>query len=91
MDTEVLRQKLREKFDLRLTEALSAVQSAPDGQWIAAGEWEIRDIFQKLTAECFRDPVQARLDAHPLASQEVFSPGWTARFCATKALIRFEC
>ena len=75
MDTEVLRRKLREKFDVRLNEALSAVQSAPDGQWIAASEWEIRDLFQKLTAECFRDLAQARLDDHPLASQEVFSPG----------------
>ncbi len=75
MDTEVLRQKLREQFDVRLTEALSAVQSAADGQWIAASEWEIREIFQKLTAECFRDLIQARLDDHPLASQEAFSPG----------------
>ena len=75
MDTEVLRQKLTAQFDVRLTEALTAVQAAPDGHWIAASEWEIRDIFQKLTAECFRDLVQARLDDHPLASQEAFSPG----------------
>jgi len=74
MDTEVVKQKLRAQFEVRLEEALSAVQKAPDGQWIAGSEWEIRDIFQKLTAECFQDLVQARLDSHPLASQEAFSP-----------------
>ena len=74
MDTEVLKQKLRAQFERRMEEALSAVQKAPDGQWIAASEWEIRDIFQKLTAECFQDLVQARLESHPLASQEAFSP-----------------
>jgi hypothetical protein len=31
----------------------AAVDDAPDGQWIAASEWEVRDIFQKLTADCF--------------------------------------
>ena len=48
MDTEVLRQKLREQFDIRLTEALSAVQSAADGQWISHSLAAIREILCKL-------------------------------------------
>jgi hypothetical protein len=44
MDTEVLTQNLRAQFEVRLEAALSAAQKAPDGQWIAASEWEIHAI-----------------------------------------------
>jgi hypothetical protein len=74
MDTEVLKRKLRAQFDARLDEALLAVQAAPDGRWLAGSEWQIRDIFQRLTTECFQSLVQFRLDTHPLTSQEAFSP-----------------
>jgi len=58
-----------------LDEALKAVDSAPDGHWIAASEWEVRDIFQKLTADCFGQMIQERIDRLPSASQSAFFPG----------------
>jgi hypothetical protein len=50
MDREVLRRQLAERFQQSLDSALKAVDEVPDGQWIAASEWDVRDIFQKLTA-----------------------------------------
>jgi hypothetical protein len=74
MDKEVLKQRLTERFQRSLEEALKAVEDAPDGQWIAASEWEVRDIFQKLTADCFGQMIQDRIDGLPSQSQTVFSP-----------------
>jgi hypothetical protein len=75
MDKEVLKQQLTERCQRALDEALKAVDQAPDGQWIAASEWEVRDIFQKLTADCFGQMIQERMDRLPSASQAAFFPG----------------
>jgi hypothetical protein len=75
MDKEVLKRQLTERCQQALDEALRAVDEAPDGQWIAASEWEVRDIFQKLTADCFGQMIQERIDRLPSASQAAFSPG----------------
>ena len=75
MDKEVLKRQLTERFQRSLESALKAVDEAPDGQWIAASEWEVRDIFQKLTADCFGQMIQQRVDQLPSASQTAFSPG----------------
>ncbi len=75
MDKEVLKQRLTERFQHSLESALKAVDDAPDGQWIAASEWQVRDIFQKLTADCFGQMIQQRIDHLPSASQAAFSPG----------------
>lgn len=74
MDKEVLKRRLTERCQQALDEALRAVDEAPDGQWIAASEWEVRDIFQKLTADCFGQMIQQRIDRLPSASQTAFSP-----------------
>ena len=74
MDKEVLKRQLTEQFQQSLESALKAVDEAPDGQWIAASEWEVREIFQKLTADCFGQMIQHRIDHLPSASQAVFSP-----------------
>jgi hypothetical protein len=74
MDKEVLRRRLRERFEAALDGAVAAVEGAPDGQWVAGSEWQVREVFQKLMADCFRDVLQARADAHPTASQAAFSP-----------------
>jgi hypothetical protein len=75
MDKEVLKRHLTERFQASLEIALKAVDQAPDGQWIAASEWEVRDVFQKLTAECFQEMIQGRLAAQPSETQAAFSPG----------------
>ena len=74
MDKDVLRRELTERCRQALDEALRAVDEAPDGQWIAGSEWEVRDIFQKLTADCFGRMIQRRIDDLPSASQAAFSP-----------------
>jgi hypothetical protein len=74
MDKEVLKRQLTERFHESLGAAIKAVDDAPDGQWIAASEWEVRDIFQKLTADCFGQMIQKRIDQLPSASQAAFSP-----------------
>lgn len=74
MDKEVLKRQLTERCQHALDEALRAVDDAPDGQWIAASEWEVREIFQKLTADCFGRMIQDRIDRLPSASQAAFSP-----------------
>jgi hypothetical protein len=75
MDKEVLKQQLTERFRQSLDSALKAVDQAPDGQWIAASEWEVRDIFQRLTADCFGRLILKRSVQLPSASQAAFSPG----------------
>lgn len=75
MDKEVLDRRLDELCQKALSEARAAVDQAPDGQWIAASEWQVRDVFQKLTRDCYQAMLQAKADAHPAASEAAFSPG----------------
>jgi hypothetical protein len=74
MDMEILKERLTERFRQSLDSALEAVNQAPDGHWIDASEWEVREIFQKLTADCFQAAIQERLNGLPSASQAAFSP-----------------
>jgi len=75
MDKEVLKQRLTEQFQRSLQRALDAVDQAADGQWIADSEWQVRDIFQKLTTDCYEQLLQQRLAQ--LQKQAAFSPsGW---------------
>ena len=71
MDRDALRRSLKEQIDQSLEKALDAVEQAPDGRWIAASEWQVREIFQKLMSECYQTMLQARMDAAP---QAAFSP-----------------
>ncbi len=79
MDQEVLRRRLRERFEASLDAAVEAVASAPDGRWIAGSEWQVRDIFQRLMSDCFQELVQARMEAHPNAGQAASSPSRGSR------------
>jgi hypothetical protein len=74
MDREALKRELTEQFHQSLDQAMDAVQRAPDGAWIAASEWEVRAVFQKLTAEAFERILQAKMDAAEL-KPAAFSPG----------------
>lgn len=75
MDRRALRRRLREKFDEAMDKAVEAVESAPDGQWIAGSEWAVRGAFQELMRECFQEIVQAKVDGDRSASAGSFSPG----------------
>lgn len=71
MDRDAIKRTLKERFEQSLDKALDAVEHAPDGQWIAASEWQVREIFQKLMSESYQQMLQARMDAAP---QAAFSP-----------------
>lgn len=75
MDKDVLQRHLDELCQKAVAEARSAVERAPDGQWIAASEWQVREVFQRLTRDCYQAMLQAKADAHPTASGAAFSPG----------------
>ena len=74
MDRNVLKQRMRERFEAAMAAAFKAVEEAPDGQWITGSEWAVREAFQALTAECFREILQGRIDTEPSASQAAFFP-----------------
>ena len=63
MDRDALKRELTQQFQQSLDQAMDAVQRAPDGAWISASEWEIRELFQKLTAQAYERILQAKLDA----------------------------
>ena len=71
MDRDKLKRELTEHFQSSLNQAMESVEKAPDGQWIAASEWQIRGIFQELMAQSYQKILQAKLDA---ANQAAFSP-----------------
>jgi hypothetical protein len=71
MVREALKRELTESFQQSLDQAMDAVEQAPDGQWIAASEWRVRQAFQDLMTHSFERLMQAKLDA---ADQAAFSP-----------------
>ncbi len=74
MDKDVLDQRLEELFRQAMSEARAAVEAAPDGQWISASEWPVREIMQRFTRESYQMMLQARADVHPAAAEAAFSP-----------------
>jgi hypothetical protein len=75
MDRQGLKRRLRDKVEAALDRAMDAVQSAPDGQWIAGSEWAVRGAFQELMRDCFREIIQEKVDSDPSAAPGSFSPG----------------
>ncbi len=74
MDKEVLKCRLRELSEAAIEKAMHVVQKAPEGQWIAASEWQVREIFAQLTRECYQQMLQAKSDEHWTAQRADFSP-----------------
>lgn len=74
MDMDVLKRELMARASVAADQAMAAVEKAPDGQWIAGSEWQIREIYQRLMEESFREILQSRIQAHPAAELAAFSP-----------------
>ena len=74
MDKEVLKRELLARAAVAADQAMAAVEQAPDGRWIAGSEWQVRDIYQRLMGESFREILQSRIDTHPAAALAAFSP-----------------
>jgi hypothetical protein len=74
MDKDVLDEQLQELCAQALRKARAAVAAAPEGRWIAGSEWQVRQVFQELTRDCYQVMIQARAQGHPTAGQAAFSP-----------------
>jgi hypothetical protein len=74
MGQDVLDRQLQQLCQQAVAEARAVVEAAAEGQWIAASEWPVRGIFQKLTRDCYQLMLQAKADAHLAAEQAAFSP-----------------
>ena len=77
MDRQAIKRELTQQFQQSLEEAIDAVEGAPDGKWIAASEWQVRAIFQRLMQQSYEKLLQARLNAGPEADaalEAAFSP-----------------
>jgi hypothetical protein len=74
MDRDVLMHQMTERFQELYSQALDALDRAPDGQWIAASEWAFRDAFLQLMRESYQAGLQSRVNAHPTAQAAAFSP-----------------
>jgi hypothetical protein len=72
MDQQELDRRLAELSQQAMAQAKAAVQAAPEGQWIAGSEWQIREIFQRLSRESYQLMLQAKIDAQ--AARASFSP-----------------
>jgi hypothetical protein len=79
MDRAAIERELTQQFQTSLQQAMDAVERAPDGRWIAASEWQIRDIFQELMQQSFQRLLQGRLDAADEAAFSPCKPGIAAR------------
>ena len=85
MDKDVLDQQLEQLCQQAMREARAVVETAPEGQWISASEWRVRDIMQRLTQESYQLMLQAKVDGHGTAAQAVFSPGGGSVFASAGA------
>ena len=74
MDRDVLMHQMTERFQALYGKALNALESAPEGRWIADSEWAFRDAFQQLMTESYQAAVERRIDAQPASRDAAFSP-----------------
>lgn len=60
---EAFAESMREEVDQYLKQMMQAVNDAPDGNWIAGSEEQVRDIAGKIRQRCFEQAIQKRVDA----------------------------
>jgi hypothetical protein len=54
---------MKREFEEFAKEVMEAVNNAPDGQWIAGSEEQVRDISAEMRRRVFEAAVQRRVDA----------------------------
>ncbi len=82
LDGNRIRQRSADRCRLAVNGAMAAVEAAADGRWIADGEWQVGDAFQRLTADCFGRLIQDRADRLPSATRAAFPSSKRGRACA---------
>jgi hypothetical protein len=56
-------ESMREEVDEYLKQIMEAVNEAPDGEWIAGSEEQVRDLVAAMRQHVFERAVQRRVDA----------------------------
>lgn len=56
-------ESLKDRTEAYLKSVMEAVNLAPDGQWIAGSEEEVRDLSEDFRRQVFQAAVQQRIDA----------------------------
>ena len=74
MDKGVLVYEMTERFQELYTQALAALEDAPDGEWISGSEHAFRDAFRQLLTERYEAALRNKVEQHPTADQAAFSP-----------------
>ena len=73
MDRDVVMHQMKDRFEEEFSKALQALEDAPDGHWIDAGEMAFRDAALTVAGEGLELAVQAKVDANPTAQAAAFS------------------
>jgi hypothetical protein len=60
---EVFVEKMKVESEAYLKEVMKAVNDAPDGEWIAGSEEQVRDLSAEFRRRVFERAVQMRVDA----------------------------
>ena len=61
---------LRSELESFLESVMQAVNEAPDGEWIAGSEEQVRELCAEFRQRVFQEAVQQRIDA----AEAAFSP-----------------
>lgn len=54
---------MREEMEQYLKQVMEAVNQAPDGEWIAGSEEQVRDAVAAMRQRIFEKAIQKRIDA----------------------------
>jgi hypothetical protein len=60
---EQFAESMRQEFEQFAKEVMDAVNDAPDGQWIAGSEEQVRELSAEMRRKVFERAVQQRVDA----------------------------
>ena len=56
-------ESMRQEFEEFAKEVMEAVNDAPDGQWIAGSEEQVRELSAEMRRKVFERALQKRVDA----------------------------
>ena len=56
-------ESMKQEFDEFAKQVMEAVNEAPDGQWIAGSEEQVRDLCAQMRRKIFERALQQRVDA----------------------------
>jgi hypothetical protein len=56
-------ESMKQEFEEFAKEVMEAVNDAPDGQWIAGSEEQVRDLCAEMRRKVFECALQKRVDA----------------------------